>query len=117
MKRGRAVSVKERPIYDHCLRLFLTGRLHGFWAIEPDLWEIQHSPENPRLPRTFEDLKHTLRMIDPSGCVWDAKAVARPGKKDLERFVAGLLDTGVLHGHAAVEAARLIGRAASVDAA
>lgn len=112
--KGRAVAARERGVYEHCTRLFLSGQIHGFWAFDSDEWALQANVASPPLPRTFDEMKDTLRRIDPSGCVWDkpAKAASKPSRGQLEAFIAELLDTGVLRDQHVLIARALLGRTA-----
>jgi hypothetical protein len=92
MRKGRAVSVTERPVYEHCARLFHARVLHGFWAFERDDWAVRFSADAPVLSMTFDEMKDTLRQVDPGGCVWDIRRPSKPGKADVLRVARRLLN-------------------------
>lgn len=113
LKKGRAVSVAEKPIYEHCTRLFHEGRLDTFHAFEKDAWriKIRTRPESPIM--TFAEVKSALRNIDPDGCTWDTKATktGKPALLDLSRRLLRALTTGECDERLVLEATALINAA------
>lgn len=114
MKKGRAVSAAERPIYDHCTDLFHEGRIHAFWAFGKDDWAIQSRADLPVMGCTLSDVKAALRTLDPENCVWDTKPAAKTGKAallDLSRRLLTALTSGDCDERLVIEAIALISAA------
>jgi hypothetical protein len=114
LRKGRTVSVAEKPIYQHCTSLFHEGVIHSFHAIEKDDWQIQMDKDRPAASDlTLNDVKGILRRIDPDNCTWDTKP-AKTGKAallDLSRRLLTALTTGECDERLVIEATALISAA------
>lgn len=114
LRKGRAVSVAEKPIYTHLTDLFHQGTVHAFWAIEKDDWRIQMDRGHPvAFDLTLNDVKGILRRIDPDNCTWDAK-LGKTGKAallDLSRRLLVALTAGDCDERLVIEATALISAA------
>lgn len=112
MKKGRSVSVAERPVYEHCTTLFHEGRIRAFWAYEKNDWEFEFPDGTRSAPMTLADVKAYLARIDSDR----APAVKdwKPGKPvfvGLTRRLVDALCNGdvnealIAEAHAALDAA------------
>lgn len=114
LRKGRAVSAAEKPIYEHCTRLFHQGTLDSFHAFEKDDWQIKiiARPTSPSM--TLNEVKAALRNLDPDGCTWDTKTTGKTNKAALLNLSKRLLDaltTGDCDERLIIEATALISAA------
>lgn len=114
MKKGRAVSATEKPLYEHLTHLFHQGAIHAFWAYDKNDWAIQSRSDLPVMGCTLDDVKGVLRALNPEGCTWDTTINSRTGKAallDLSRRLLTALTTGDCDERLVTEATALISAA------
>lgn len=105
-RKGRSVTVAERPIYDHFAALMLSGRITAWCVAEKNQWEIFLTDEDfaaaptstTRTTYTLAEAADWLRTFDPEGCTWDTGTVKRTGKPELVDLATRLL-TALVEGN------------------